>query len=99
MTNLCVKREDFMTQTDPSQLLQRVLIDLASLEKGANLMSKFDRQLDAVYGEQRVAIQWSSSDPSDIDSLRKRLESEVDRQHTRLSLDLRGVEGRAERIG
>lgn len=61
-------------------------------------MSKLERQLDEVYGEERVTIAWPSDDEVDVDEIRAHLIREIDRHRQRVPLDLRGVNGAPESL-
>ena len=61
-------------------------------------MSKLDRQLDGVFGEERVEIFWPSDDEVDVDLLRLHLISRIDDHLRRVPLDLRGVNGAPDRL-
>jgi hypothetical protein len=56
-------------------------------------MSKLDRQLDEVYGEERVVIRWPRDEVVDVDEVRKLLISNIDSHAQRVPLDLRSVDG------
>lgn len=61
-------------------------------------MSKLERQLDDVFGEERVEILWPSDDEVDVELLRLQLVSEIDAHAQRIPLDLRGVRGAPEQL-
>ncbi|WP_149499448.1 hypothetical protein [Roseiconus lacunae] len=54
-------------------------------------MSRLDKQLDRLSGEEPVRIEWT--DESDLPRLRTLLINEVDRHIHRIPLDLRGIDG------
>ncbi|MGB7345581.1 MAG: SHD1 domain-containing protein [Pirellulaceae bacterium] len=56
-------------------------------------MSKLDRQLDAINGDERVCIKWQGDEHDNVDKLRQFLVEQVDRRELRVPLDLRGVKG------
>ena len=56
-------------------------------------MSKLDRQLDEVYGEESVVIRWRNDEEVDVEEVRRHLTDEIDRHHQRVPLDLRAVDG------
>ncbi|TWU04253.1 hypothetical protein [Stieleria varia] len=55
-------------------------------------MSKLDRQLDDVYGESRVRLDWSRVEEC-IDEVRQHLKNEIDEHKARIPLDLRSIRG------
>ncbi len=61
-------------------------------------MSKLERQLDDVFGEDRVEILWPSDEEVDVELLRLQLISEIDAHAHRIPLDLRGVRGAPEQL-
>lgn len=56
-------------------------------------MSKIDRQLDEIVGEERVRIDWPRGESVDADRVRNRIRYEIDCHERRIPLDLRGVHG------
>jgi hypothetical protein len=61
-------------------------------------VSKLERQLDDVFGEERVEILWPSDEEVDVELLRLQLISEIDAHAQRIPLDLRGVRGAPEQL-
>ena len=56
-------------------------------------MSKLDRQLDEVYGEERVVIRWPANAEVDLNEIRDHLIRQIDDHVQRVPLDLRRVDG------
>ena len=61
-------------------------------------MAKIDRQLDRVWGEGQVRIDWPADEEVDVDLVRLYLISEIDRHDYRIPVDLRGVQGAPEEL-
>ena len=55
-------------------------------------MAKIDRQLDQVYGEERVVIRWPANAEVDLNEIRDHLIRQIDDHVQRVPQDLRAVE-------
>lgn len=57
-------------------------------------MSRLDRQIDKVSGEQVIKVRWPSTiTQAEVERLRRRLIREIDRRRHRVPVDLREVQG------
>ena len=61
-------------------------------------MSRLDKQLDEISGEQMVKVIWPSDADVDTDAMRSQLIREIDAHRERIPLDLREVEGAPDEL-
>lgn len=89
------RKAECLLATSTIGLERRLAVGLtvAAAFERERAMSRLDKQLDKISGEQMVKIVWPADADVDTDELRSLLVREIDRHRERIPLDLRDVDG------